>query len=223
MTRVSSLQLQRIPGLIEVRLKNNPLSRVPKALISRRYYLVLSSNVRKESGALLLSTSNSGSSLRPTSPQPPSDECSLFGSDLETILAADRRRDPKLRIPFIAKHSINFILTTGMEVQGIFRLEGNAAAMAALREQAEAGDFVFDRMESPNNVAGLLKQWLRSLSRPPLIDLPAFLSIVGTYRTRSPECIALRSTHCAFRRYRCSRAATSTSRSIVEQSAGSIL
>jgi hypothetical protein len=65
----------------------------------------------------------------------------------------------------------------GMETQGIFRLEGNAQSISTLREQMESGDYEFDRMESPNNVAGLLKQWLRSLTVPPLVDLKGVLAI----------------------------------------------
>ena len=82
----------------------------------------------------------------------------IFGKPLSEL-------DKEDGIPVVFKVMEKF-LSEHIKMQGIFRENGNANQITALREAFDRSNFHLDPETSPHTIAGLLKLWLRMLPEP---------------------------------------------------------
>lgn len=158
-----------INGRIDIRLKGNP---------AHSSYQKLLKKLPEES---ILSPRNNG--------EEDEEEVQLrsvpvFGTELVALLEYERRAFPteKIDIPRFVKAAINHILSSSLELQGLFRLEGNSTQMVELKEKLNTylkGPKLHPLMDNVNNSCGLLKMWLRLLPTPLLVDLPPLVEIMN--------------------------------------------
>jgi hypothetical protein len=89
-------------------------------------------------------------------------------------------------LPFLAD---GILALGGARAEGLFRVPGDADAVAALRVQLERGTYTLGALDDPHVPASLLKLWLREL-REPLV--PAELYDAAVAGARDPAaCISL--------------------------------
>eukprot|EP01105_Mastigella_eilhardi_P017890 TRINITY_DN4122_c0_g3_i1.p1 TRINITY_DN4122_c0_g3~~TRINITY_DN4122_c0_g3_i1.p1 ORF type:complete len:1055 (+),score=298.38 TRINITY_DN4122_c0_g3_i1:34-3198(+) len=89
-----------------------------------------------------------------------SSKTQLFGIDLSRLMDREKGRD----IPHFVEDSIEYIRKEALRSEGIFRLSGQQREMAQVQTLLDAGGT--PRFDDCNNVAGLLKLWLRLLPEP---------------------------------------------------------
>jgi hypothetical protein len=93
----------------------------------------------------------------------------LFGAPLEFNCHNPVHRGFESRgypIPRIVLMSIDHLNKSGTDVEGIFRVNGSATTVNNWKKQWDSGEYTFYEFESktiPNDVASLLKQYLREL------------------------------------------------------------
>ena len=92
----------------------------------------------------------------------------VFNRPLHQVLEDDRKLtgDPNLAIPIIARNTIACLQQTGLNSPGIFRVSGASRRIRQLNEAFESGGEPDLTSCSPNDVASVLKFFLRSLPEP---------------------------------------------------------
>ncbi|CAH1247520.1 ARHGAP18 [Branchiostoma lanceolatum] len=109
-------------------------------------------------------------------------ESGVFSVPLEVLVEQDQKKRPGIKTPLILQSVILFLEENALNIEGILRVPGSAARIKNLRKDIEErfnnGDFTWDRVR-PNDVAALLKQFLRELPTPLLTYeyLSAFVSV----------------------------------------------
>eukprot|EP01125_Pyxidicula_operculata_P001355 TRINITY_DN11255_c0_g1_i1.p1 TRINITY_DN11255_c0_g1~~TRINITY_DN11255_c0_g1_i1.p1 ORF type:complete len:883 (-),score=257.20 TRINITY_DN11255_c0_g1_i1:510-3158(-) len=100
----------------------------------------------------------------PTASDIPKKPGLVFGVPLETLLERDGTPVPKL-----VMKCAEYVLKYGTDVQGIFRLSGQAGQIAKYTEEFDLGEDVeFPPELDVHVVTGILKSWLRALPEPAL-------------------------------------------------------
>ncbi|XP_077965883.1 uncharacterized protein LOC120335375 isoform X2 [Styela clava] len=106
-------------------------------------------------------------------------ETGLFGIPLTTLLESDQKRqsNPQLRIPLVLRETITFLENNGLQDEGILRVPGSAVRIKNLKQELESKfsqtspTVLLDSKAGwnearTNDVAALLKQFLRELPNP---------------------------------------------------------
>jgi len=74
------------------------------------------------------------------------------------------------KIPAVVEQTITYLETRGVTEEGILRLAGNNTEIKQLRDQFDKGPYPdLTQCKDPNNIAGLLKLYLRELPKPILL------------------------------------------------------
>ncbi|XP_064653197.1 rho GTPase-activating protein 18-like isoform X2 [Lineus longissimus] len=96
-------------------------------------------------------------------------ETGQFGVPLNFLMENDRKRDPKCKVPILFGEIIEYLDKNCLKEEGILRIPGSASRIKNVRQQIEDnfanGGFSWDDVHS-NDVAALLKQFLRDLPHP---------------------------------------------------------
>eukprot|EP01119_Soliformovum_irregulare_P007791 TRINITY_DN2027_c0_g1_i3.p1 TRINITY_DN2027_c0_g1~~TRINITY_DN2027_c0_g1_i3.p1 ORF type:complete len:564 (+),score=171.25 TRINITY_DN2027_c0_g1_i3:52-1743(+) len=108
----------------------------------------------------------------------------VFGVPLETLVASDKKKHHHIQVPYVLQQAVRLIVRNGIDNEGIFRISGNKEKVASYVEAINKGvelDFVKDRA-NPNDVASLLKQFLRELPDP-LLTFSKYNQWIKSYET----------------------------------------
>ncbi|KAJ2494240.1 hypothetical protein IWW47_004734, partial [Coemansia sp. RSA 2052] len=98
----------------------------------------------------------------------------VFGGALADIMADPELTSRHSGLPRVLEQLTALIGALGGDrAEGLFRVPGDADAVAMARLQIEAGHPDFSRIHDPNVPASLLKEWLRDLADP-LIPEPLY-------------------------------------------------
>ncbi|XP_074656203.1 rho GTPase-activating protein 18-like [Tubulanus polymorphus] len=93
----------------------------------------------------------------------------VFGVSCGLQLEQDRRKQPNLRVPLFFKQIIDNLMNTCLHEEGLLRVPGSASRIKALRtdieEKFQTGSFSWENVH-PNDMAAILKQYLRELPSP---------------------------------------------------------
>ncbi|XP_064420528.1 rho GTPase-activating protein 40 isoform X1 [Latimeria chalumnae] len=110
-----------------------------------------------------------------------SDGC-LFGVPLTMLLENDQKIVPNTRVPLILQALMSTLEKKGLGNEGLLRISGSHTRIKCLQQKLEssfyARGFSWEEVHQ-NDVAGLLKRFLRELPCPLLTTeyLPAFISV----------------------------------------------
>lgn len=108
-----------------------------------------------------------------------------FGVALEVLMFHQRLKFPTLRIPLVIKQCIEYLLNSGLELEGIFRISANQTELNQFRElfnKSDGSDEVLrGKTDDPHVATGLLKLFLRELPQPLLTEQLAdrFITVMG--------------------------------------------
>ncbi|KAJ2450279.1 hypothetical protein GGF42_004530 [Coemansia sp. RSA 2424] len=104
----------------------------------------------------------------------------VFGGALDDIMADPELTSRHSGLPRVLEQLTALIGALGGDrAEGLFRVPGDADAVAMARLQIEAGHPDFSRIHDPNVPASLLKEWLRDLADP-LIPEPLYEACMAT-------------------------------------------
>ncbi|XP_031681869.1 rho GTPase-activating protein 40 [Oncorhynchus kisutch] len=96
-------------------------------------------------------------------------EGALFGVPLATLLENDQKVKPTASTPLILQALLWFLEKRGVDSEGILRVSGSQSRIKKLQQDLEqkfySGGFIWDEV-SPNDVAALLKKFIRELPSP---------------------------------------------------------
>eukprot|EP00063_Salmo_salar_P014606 XP_013989441.1 PREDICTED: rho GTPase-activating protein 40-like [Salmo salar] len=96
-------------------------------------------------------------------------ESALFGVPLATLLENDQKVKPTATTPLILQALLWFLEKRGVDSEGILRVSGSQSRIKKLQQDLEqnfySGGFSWDEV-SPNDVAALLKRFIRELPSP---------------------------------------------------------
>ncbi|XP_064823061.1 rho GTPase-activating protein 40-like isoform X1 [Oncorhynchus masou masou] len=96
-------------------------------------------------------------------------ESALFGVPLATLLENDQKVKPTATTPLILQALLWFLEKRGVDSEGILRVSGSQSRIKKLQQDLEqnfySGGFIWDEA-SPNDVAALLKKFIRELPSP---------------------------------------------------------
>ncbi|WAR17524.1 RHG18-like protein [Mya arenaria] len=100
-------------------------------------------------------------------------EHGIFGVPLQLLLEHDQKLSPNTpHIPIVFQEILHYLHKNCLEAEGILRIPGSSSRIKTLRQEIEErfyqGTFVGQDL-TPNDVAALMKQFLRDL--PALLDL----------------------------------------------------
>ncbi|KAJ2746763.1 hypothetical protein GGI20_001093 [Coemansia sp. BCRC 34301] len=91
----------------------------------------------------------------------------IFGGSLDEIMADPELTNRHSGLPRVLEQLTGSIRALGGDsTEGLFRVPGDADAVAMARLQIEAGQPDFSQIHDPNVPASLLKEWLRDLADP---------------------------------------------------------
>lgn len=101
-------------------------------------------------------------------------EHGIFGVPLDTLLEQDQKREPHARIPLVFQEIISYLVKYCLDSEGILRIPGSSSRIKQLRQELEErfyqGTFIWEEDLTSNDVAALMKQFLRELPVPLLTD-----------------------------------------------------
>ncbi|XP_053382104.1 rho GTPase-activating protein 18-like isoform X3 [Mercenaria mercenaria] len=101
-------------------------------------------------------------------------EHGIFGVPLVTLLEQDQKLKPNARIPLVFQEIVSYLVKFCLDTEGILRVPGSTSRIKQLRQEFEErfyqGTFIWADDLTPNDVAALLKQFLRDLPVPLLTD-----------------------------------------------------
>ncbi|KAM6977849.1 rho GTPase-activating protein 40 [Aplochiton taeniatus] len=109
-------------------------------------------------------------------------ESALFGVPLATLLENDQKVKPHTTVPLILQALLSFLEKRGVDSEGILRVPGSQSRIKFLQQNLEShfysGDMSWEDF-SPNDVAALLKKFIRDLPSPLLTSehLNAFSAV----------------------------------------------
>ncbi|XP_031423394.1 rho GTPase-activating protein 40 isoform X2 [Clupea harengus] len=96
-------------------------------------------------------------------------ESLLFGVSLATLVESDQKIKANTNIPLILQSLLSFLEKKGIDSEGILRVSGSQARIKLLQQKLEStfysSSFSWDEV-SPNDVAALLKKFIRDLPSP---------------------------------------------------------
>ncbi|XP_076123525.1 rho GTPase-activating protein 40 isoform X1 [Alosa pseudoharengus] len=96
-------------------------------------------------------------------------DSSLFGVPLATLVENDQKVKANTNIPLILQSLLSFLEKKGIDSEGILRVSGSQARIKLLQQKLEStfysSSFSWDEV-SPNDVAALLKKFIRELPSP---------------------------------------------------------
>ncbi|EGG18423.1 RhoGAP domain-containing protein [Cavenderia fasciculata] len=103
--------------------------------------------------------------LTPGAPSSPS-KASIFGSDLEELMDAQKKQFPNETVPLILNSFIQTLLRLGaLETEGIFRISPVHHSIQIEKQKLDQGGNL-DHIDDPYLAATLFKHWLRDLPNP---------------------------------------------------------
>jgi hypothetical protein len=106
-----------------------------------------------------------------------SDDVKVFGCDLYTILAIQRKMGNTEPVPFVISKCIEQLKSCA-QLEGIFRESGDNSHLTKLVEQIDAGvDIEWDKVANKHTLACLLKQYVRELPHPLIPDVEKYLEV----------------------------------------------
>ncbi|KAI0259211.1 hypothetical protein BC834DRAFT_1018360 [Gloeopeniophorella convolvens] len=92
---------------------------------------------------------------------------STFGEPLDAVFRLQERTYPTQRVPIILPFLADGVLALGgTKAEGIFRVPGDAEAVAALKMRLDRGAYTLEGVDDPHVPASLFKLWLRELVDP---------------------------------------------------------
>lgn len=101
-------------------------------------------------------------------------EQGVFGVPLSTLLEFDQKKKSSTKIPLVFTEIIFYLVKHGLDSEGLLRVPGLVSRVQQLRQDMEEkfyqGTFTWSDDLTPNDVAALLKQFLRELPSPLLTD-----------------------------------------------------
>ncbi|KAL3887750.1 hypothetical protein ACJMK2_000143 [Sinanodonta woodiana] len=96
-------------------------------------------------------------------------EQGIFGVPLNILLEQDRKREPKVKVPIVFKEILNYLVKHCLDSEGLLRIPGSVVRIKQLRQDLEEkfyqGTFRWGDV-TPNDVAALMKQFIRELPTP---------------------------------------------------------
>ncbi|KAK3602085.1 hypothetical protein CHS0354_029508 [Potamilus streckersoni] len=96
-------------------------------------------------------------------------EQGIFGVPLNILLEQDRKREPKAKVPLVFQEILNYLVKHCLDSEGLLRIPGSVARIKQLRQDLEEkfyqGTFRWGDV-TPNDVAAILKQFIRELPIP---------------------------------------------------------
>jgi hypothetical protein len=118
----------------------------------------------------------------------------VFGTSLYEIMWCQRRRWPKLVVPYVLYYLINLLKQKDcLGTRGIFRFPGNDGATKSIRAEVDS-DIKALKRGDVNVLANLLKLWLRELPNPVIpVEMTSEFETAcrkhryGTFITRLPQ------------------------------------
>lgn len=102
----------------------------------------------------------------------------MFGQSLEFAMAHPMNNN--LEVPCLVESAINAVAAHGLEIEGIFRVSGNATRIKELQDAFDKGNASDLSHEDIHTTTGLLKRYLRELPEP-LIPFSIFPSLVAVF------------------------------------------
>lgn len=101
-------------------------------------------------------------------------ENGIFGVPLVTLLEHDQKLQPNTRIPLVFQEIMSYLVKSSLDTEGILRVPGSTSRVKQLRQELEdrfyQGTFIWADDLTPNDVATLMKQFLRDLPVPLLTE-----------------------------------------------------
>jgi len=153
-------ELQQMENLQDFRAAGNHFGSLPAALKGKGNLLTVIRQFKCEELP----------KAEPESKEKEREPFKVFGVDLQELMVNEYQLFPGNPIPRIFRYSVNFILTKGIAQEGIFRLAGQKTRCEQIRDEFDTGlTNDFSPNEAPNEVANVLKQWLRGLPQPILL------------------------------------------------------
>ncbi|MGH0174438.1 UNVERIFIED_CONTAM: hypothetical protein FKN15_072057 [Acipenser sinensis] len=113
-------------------------------------------------------------------------ESCLFGVPLATLVENDQKIKPTTTVPLILQAMFSFLEKKGLDSEGILRVPGSQARIKNLQQKLETnfypGLFSWEEV-NPNDVAALLKKFIRELPAPLLTPehLHTFNTVQGKH------------------------------------------
>jgi Rho GTPase-activating protein 1 len=109
----------------------------------------------------------------------------MFGQSLDMAMAHPMNEG--LQIPILIQSAIEAVTANGLEVEGIFRISGNATRIKQLQETFDKGNTVnLIEEDDIHAVAGLLKRYLRELPEP-IIPFSLFPLLISVATDHTPD------------------------------------
>jgi len=91
----------------------------------------------------------------------------IFGVTIEEYAMWQHSKYPEFKNVFVLDVLIRQLFTiNAFQVEGIFRLTGEASTIESLMDQFSYGNFKIDTVKDPHVLSSLLKIWLRELAEP---------------------------------------------------------
>lgn len=101
-------------------------------------------------------------------------EQGVFGVPLATLLECDQKRKSNTKVPLVFQEILSYLVKHCLDAEGILRIPGLVTRIKQLRQEFEdrfyQGTFTWGDDLTPNDVAALMKQFLRELPSPLLTD-----------------------------------------------------
>eukprot|EP01127_Copromyxa_protea_P013537 TRINITY_DN3665_c0_g3_i2.p1 TRINITY_DN3665_c0_g3~~TRINITY_DN3665_c0_g3_i2.p1 ORF type:complete len:1154 (-),score=276.80 TRINITY_DN3665_c0_g3_i2:120-3581(-) len=157
-----------------VKLDKDKKSKKPKDAKPREKDLKKKNSRKAEKGSTLVTESRSDElKAKPVDPNAPK----IFGeggATLQQLLDYERNKFPNINIevPLVIQRSLDFLMEKGLNAEGLFRVPGSQTQMDYYEVEFNSGrgesiDFL-KISETPENVASLLKKYLRDMPDKPL-------------------------------------------------------
>ncbi|KAF8482505.1 hypothetical protein DFH94DRAFT_367952 [Russula ochroleuca] len=92
---------------------------------------------------------------------------STFGEPLDAVFRLQERTYPTQKVPIVLPFLADGVLALGgTKAEGIFRVPGDADAVASLKMRLDRGAYTLEGVDDPHVPASLFKLWLRELVDP---------------------------------------------------------
>ncbi|KAL4218017.1 Rho GTPase activating protein 18 [Mactra antiquata] len=107
-------------------------------------------------------------------PKKKTKDTGIFEVPLTTLMENDTKRQPQCMIPLVFLEIISYMTRCCLDSEGILRIPGSVTRVKQLQQELEErfyqGTFIWADDLTPNDIATLMKQFLRDLPVPLLTD-----------------------------------------------------
>jgi Rho GTPase-activating protein 1 len=107
------------------------------------------------------------------------EERQMFGKSLTEVMQHPLNKGRS--VPIVLEKAVKYLEERGTDVEGIFRLSGNAVRVKEIKTQFDKGNDVdFSKEIDPHVVAGIVKMYLRELPEP-LFPFDFYAPLIGAW------------------------------------------